>query len=179
MEGYNAIGVGERYHSPLLRVFNAIHLDDPAVSAALALRFSLKTLNDTMGPDGLVPSLLAFGRLPLFPAHEGHPTQGQRKASVTVALVEASQAACEARVNKAIRSQVPPSARLLVHLGQKVTIFRENSRRWEGPFTVTRIVRKSVWVTDGLKVETFPISAVLSVYTGAVTPTTSTYSGAP
>lgn len=125
----------------------------------------MKAINDTMGPDGLVPSLLVYGHLPRFTGHEGHPTQAKRWSTVAVALAAASQAVGEARINMELRSKVPPAAGLVVGSGGNVRIFRETSRRWDGPFTVTRIVRKSVWVTDGQNFKAFSMAVVLPIQT--------------
>lgn len=63
LEVHNAIGVGEGYHAPLRRVFNAIRIDDTEVQTTLAMRIAVMAVNDTMGLDGLVPSLLVYRRL--------------------------------------------------------------------------------------------------------------------
>ena len=67
VESHNSIGNGERYHSPLRRIFNKINHDQPSLDFEYALRLSVKSMNDTMGPNGLVPSFLVFGTLPRFP----------------------------------------------------------------------------------------------------------------
>lgn len=58
IEGHYAIGVGERYHAPLQRVYNAARLEDPSLASEPALRLAIKAIKDTMGPNGVVPSLL-------------------------------------------------------------------------------------------------------------------------
>lgn len=77
---------------------------------------------------------------------------------MATAVAEVSQVASEARNNRALRAKVPTAARLLVLLGHLDRIYRTASRIWEGPFTVSRIIRKALWVTDGTKVKPFPIS---------------------
>ena len=67
IQSHNAIGPGERYHQPLRRIFNCIVEDAPNIDHHLALQLAIKSMNDTMGPDGNVPSLLGFGFLPRFP----------------------------------------------------------------------------------------------------------------
>lgn len=106
-------------------------------------------MTDTMGPKGLVRSLLVYGLLTRLPGYHGHPTQAYGKATVESALYEAAQAVCEALNNRALRSQLPPSSHLIVRPGNKVRVYREASRFWEGPFTATSIARKNVCVTDG------------------------------
>lgn len=86
---------------------------------------------------------------------------------MSAALEEESQGTSEARINRALRIQVSPAARMLILPGDKVRIYREDTRRWEGPFTTTRIVRKQVWVPDEKAAKSFPLSAVLPAATTA------------
>lgn len=68
VEGHDAIGVGERYHQPLRQVFHKVLKDHPSIDSEIGLRLAVKALNDTAGPEGVVPSLLVFGSLLSFPA---------------------------------------------------------------------------------------------------------------
>lgn len=68
VESHNAIGIGERYHAPLRRIYLKIRHDTPSVDAEVALKLAIKAMNNTMGPEGLVPSLLLFGIVPRFPS---------------------------------------------------------------------------------------------------------------
>lgn len=61
IEAHNALGVGEWYHEPLRRVYAAVLNTDGTIRGLLVLRIAIEALNDTMGPKGLVPSLLVFG----------------------------------------------------------------------------------------------------------------------
>lgn len=115
--------VGERYHAPLTRIFNAIGLDDRLLPPPLTLPLALDSIGDNVRADGTLPSLLAYGQLPLFPGHEPNPTQETRKSTVTAALAEAAQAECEARINYALHTQVAPAACTDLKHGQKVIIY--------------------------------------------------------
>ena len=68
VESHHSLGPGERYHEPLRQVYLKIRHEFPSISKETCLRLAVKALNDTMGPEGLVPSLLVFGVLPRFPA---------------------------------------------------------------------------------------------------------------
>lgn len=68
MESHNSLGVGERYHEPLRQIFDKIITDHPQIDPEVALRLTVKSMNDLMGPEGIVPSLLVYGSLPTFPA---------------------------------------------------------------------------------------------------------------
>lgn len=109
-EGHDAIGFGGRYHAPLTRVYLAVRLYDASLPPEMSLRPTLKAINDTMVPNGLVPISLVYGRHPLFSGHEKYPTQTERTSTVASAIAEATRAASEARINRALRSKIPPPA---------------------------------------------------------------------
>lgn len=67
VEAHNAIGVGERYHAPPRRIYLAVRNSYPKLRERLGLCLSIKSMNDTMGPEGLVPSLLLFVVIPSLP----------------------------------------------------------------------------------------------------------------
>ncbi|KDN69178.1 hypothetical protein CSUB01_12252 [Colletotrichum sublineola] len=56
------IGKVERYHAPLRRAYKIFR--DEGESPTVALQLAVKAINDTAGPDGLVPTLLVFGAYP-------------------------------------------------------------------------------------------------------------------
>lgn len=96
---HNGIGVRERYHAPLRTVFNAIRLDDRTTTNELLFHLSVKAINDRMGPNGRVPSVLVFGRLPPFPGQKTSATQSDRKYAVTAAPPKSLQEAREKSIN--------------------------------------------------------------------------------
>lgn len=142
IEGHHALGMRERYHAHLRRIFNAILTVDRSFHNPCSLRLAVKAISDTMGPDGLVPISLVFGRLRRLPGHDIKPTQTESASTLAAALAKVAQAASEELMNRALRSQVPPPARMWIHSGGNVRVDREVSQRREGPFTVTRTVRK-------------------------------------
>ena len=73
VESHNSIGSGERYHDPLRRMYQKIRFSEPDIALDLTMRLSVKAINDTMDPEGLIPSLLVFGVLPRFPAFSTTP----------------------------------------------------------------------------------------------------------
>jgi hypothetical protein len=64
IESHNSLGVGERYHGPLRQIYDPIMDNSERADPVLALKVAVKTMNDTLGPEELVPSLLVFGSLP-------------------------------------------------------------------------------------------------------------------
>ncbi len=108
VESHNSIGSGERYHAPLRRVFNKIVPEDPKIDRKTALQLAVKAMNDTMGPDGLVPSYLVFGCIPRFPAVDSTvPNQKDRMNALEKARNEMATIEAELRLKTVLASRVP------------------------------------------------------------------------
>jgi hypothetical protein len=59
---HNNVGKIERYYIPLRRVFKVIRNDlRGSVSDGDILQIAVKAVNDTAGPNSIVPTLLVFG----------------------------------------------------------------------------------------------------------------------
>jgi hypothetical protein len=66
-EAHNSLGIGERLHSPLRRIYRKVKMTHPDIERTLCLKLTVKSMNDTIGEDGLVPSLLVFRIHPRYP----------------------------------------------------------------------------------------------------------------
>ena len=66
VEAHNSIGKVERYHAPLRRAYEIIRneMAGESVDRDMILQMAVKAVNDTAGPNGLVPTLLVFGAYP-------------------------------------------------------------------------------------------------------------------
>jgi len=61
---YNSVRKVERYYAPLYCVYKIISLELEDASKELTLQIAIKAVNDSAGPDRLVPILLVFGAYP-------------------------------------------------------------------------------------------------------------------
>ena len=66
VEAYWSIGLVERAHPVLRRAYKIIteELQGHRTTKEMNLQMAVKAVNDTAGPDGLVPTLLVFGAYP-------------------------------------------------------------------------------------------------------------------
>jgi len=64
IKAYNNIKKIERYYTPLRRAYKIIFLELEGISKELILQMAVKTINNSAGPDGLIPTLLVFGAYP-------------------------------------------------------------------------------------------------------------------
>jgi hypothetical protein len=66
VEAHNSVGQVERYHARLRRAYEIIQdkLEDKHIDKEIMLQMAVKAINDSAGPDGIVPTLLVFGAYP-------------------------------------------------------------------------------------------------------------------
>ena len=105
----------------------------------------IKTVNDTAGPDGIVPTLLVFRAFPRM-------SQWDALAVLVIARAEAIRNAMVAvrechvarQVTDALRIRNGPRTSHLTNLpiNSDVLVWRE-SRGWQGPFTLLAIDRET------------------------------------
>ena len=147
VESHHSLGAGERYHDPLRQVYLKIRHEYPSVKKETALRLAVKALNDTMGPEGLVPSLLVFGVLPRFPAvNTNLPDQVERMEALKEARAEAATITARLRVRKALLAKTPRNVDLVLHKGDMVRVYRETDRCYTGPYPVQRVDGTQVYL---------------------------------
>lgn len=92
VEAHNSIGIVERYHGPLRRAYSIISEELPDLAKDTALQMAFKAINDTVGPDGLVPTLLVFGAYPRITEFDApSPSISQRSNTLKKAMCNETQ----------------------------------------------------------------------------------------
>lgn len=91
---------------------------------------ALKALNDTLCPEGLVPSGIVFGEFPstlIYTDGTAYPRASleSRAHIATAARKEMEQHMAKLKVNRALGHAVPPSSDILLNVGQNVLVWRE------------------------------------------------------
>lgn len=64
VEAASSMWIVERYRAPIRRSCQIIKKEAPDVKDDYALQLAVKAINDSIGSDGVVPTLLVFGALP-------------------------------------------------------------------------------------------------------------------
>ena len=142
----------------------------PDLDPAIILQIGVGALNNTAGPEGLVPTLLVFGMAPKLPlAHIEHliPSQRQRFAAMELARREMEAIVAELRVKVAATTKTPHFEAFKP--GDLALVRRENNRIMQGPHTVESQQRATVIVrnTEGNKFD-FPVAVVRKCTPNAV-----------
>jgi transposase InsO family protein len=126
VKAHNSLGIGERYHGPLRRVYQKIEDEFPHVGPALLTQIAVKSINDTIGTNGLVPSLLVLDVVPRFPPMSiDLPKQRDRMAALAAAQMEMSAIVSENRIIAALNHNVPSSVDRTYEVGEEVLVFLE------------------------------------------------------
>ena len=71
IQSHNSLGIGERYHAPLRNTFRKLCIEYPRLRDELLLALSTNAINDTLGPEGVVPSELVYGEFPSLRSYLG------------------------------------------------------------------------------------------------------------
>ena len=93
VEAHNSIGIVKRYHGPIRHAYLIITTEIQGINKDIALQMAFKAINDTAGPDGLVPTLLVYGALPRMVEYDApSPSVAQRSAALKKAMYEIRRA---------------------------------------------------------------------------------------
>lgn len=152
VEAHWSIGIVERYHAVLRQAYKVIteDLQGTGVSKETVLQMAVKAVNDTAGPNGLVPTLLVFGAYPRMnfmdpPA----PIIAQRAASIEKAMDEIRKLHAKKQVTDALNTWNGPMVNPLhdLPLNSDVLVWREGNTghagKWTGPFKLLGIEGKT------------------------------------
>ncbi|KAK1953493.1 hypothetical protein LY78DRAFT_536072, partial [Colletotrichum sublineola] len=139
IEAHNSIGKVERYHAPLRRAYKIFR--DEGESPTVALQLAVKAINDTAGPDGLVPTLLVFGAYPrIADSSPPSPSITKRAETVKKAIEAVRQIHAKRQVNEAITTRNGPdtSKTAALPLQSPVRVWREKEG-WQGPYRLIAV----------------------------------------
>jgi hypothetical protein len=143
VEAHWSVDIVERYHAELRRTYQVIFddLNGNGISKEVILQMTVKAINDTAGPNELVPTLLIFGAYPRMhfmdpPA----PSITQRAMTIEKAMIEVRKFRAERQVADALNTRNGPIVTPILDLplNSDVLVWREgnaNQRgKWTGPF---------------------------------------------
>ena len=153
VESSNSMGVGERYHDSLRRIYNRVLASHPGHTKEVILALANKGMNDTLGPEGLVPSLLVFGViLRVSAATRSLSSQEERLLMMQTARNEMEAITARLRMKTVLRKRASKAAHMTLTEGDPVLVWRKgvkgHSSSWTGPYSVLKIEGKLITVLD-------------------------------
>lgn len=135
LESAGSMIVVERHHSPTLRAFNIIRKDAPNLEKEGALQMAVRAINDSIGPDELVPALLELCVLPpislssrAFASSILKRAAALREARKAISKQLLSKQVCDALTTRK-GSDVSEAHRTPV--GSHALIYRQERGKWE------------------------------------------------
>ena len=142
VEAHNSVGKVERYHAPLRRAYDILAAElEGMLSPENILQMAVKAVNDSAGPNGLVPTLLVFGAYPrIVEDSPPSPNMAIRAEAIRKATRELRQMQAKRQMNDALAMRNGPdiSAIHALPLQSDVRVFREG-HGWTGPFKLLSI----------------------------------------
>jgi hypothetical protein len=136
VKAHNSIGKVECYHTLLRRAYDIISLELNSSSKDLILQMAVKAVNDSAGPDGLVPTLLVFGAYPRM-TNDSPPSPPitQWAKAICKAMKEVRRFYASRQVKDALAIRNGPNVlpTLSLPIQSDVCVWREKDS-WTGPF---------------------------------------------
>lgn len=110
----------------------------------------VKSVNDSIGPDGLVPTLLVYGALPRlgFPTDRPTPPTFQRAVALRKATEAMTKHFAKTQVSSAVRTRNGPDTSDIhtAPIDSHVLFYRSELDRWDGPYALLEIKWKTCTV---------------------------------
>jgi hypothetical protein len=141
VEAHWSVGLVERAHPALRRAYQIITDECKDIHKELALQMAVKAVNDTAGPDGLVPTLLVYGAYPrMSNLDPPAPSVTDRAAAIRKAMAEIVKLRAKQTVNKALHHRNGPDTTSIrnLPLNSEVLVWRE-SGNWTGPYRLLAV----------------------------------------
>jgi hypothetical protein len=146
IEQHNALGQGEQFHCSLRRTFNKVSLDYPNVPREVLLQLAVYALNTSANAHGLVPCFLVFGTLQRLPfVSETDPVSNSDRFKIlSTAREEYERHIAEQIIACGLKTKVPSATDVIYKTGYSVYVYRDEAKRWTGPFVVQEVDWKSL-----------------------------------
>jgi len=132
------------------RVFRKVKVTYQTLEDDLVMSIAVHAVNCTVGPDGITPVVLLFGdtpKLPIANLDTVPSTQQKRFLALECARKEMLTITAQRRVSEALKRRLPKRDWFEGQEGDSVLVYREDSKKWEGPFIVHSYDgRKTVFV---------------------------------
>ena len=133
VQSHHSLGIGERYHKPLRDTYRKLKLDHPSMQRQVLLALAVKAMNDTLGPEGFVPSSLFFGEFPSLRTFIGpiipRPTLAERAHTAQAARRLMAKHLAQTRIHRALKHNTKRERSRISTLATKFSFGEKNSLR--------------------------------------------------
>jgi hypothetical protein len=135
VEAHNSVGIVERYHRPVRRAYQIITVEIPDINKDMALQMAYKAINDSAGPDGLIPTLLVYSAYPRISESNGpSPTVTQRATAIKKAIAKIHKLRAKRQVADALNTRNRPNVKAIhaLELNSLVLVWRKRNTGQSG-----------------------------------------------
>ena len=144
VEAHQSVGLVERAHPALRRAYEILSTEFNTLGVEttreMLLQMAVKAVNDTAGPDGLIPTLLVYGAYPrMVETDPPAPSISQRAAAIRKAMEEITKIRARKQVATALNTRNGPNTAGIhdTAINEEVLVWREGntgrSGKWTGP----------------------------------------------
>jgi hypothetical protein len=119
VEAYNLVSKIKRYHDPLRQAYKIIYnkLRDTKTSIEVSLQITMKTINDSIGPDSIIFILLVFGAYPRITNNSAlSPITTKKAKTIRKASNKIRQYYTKRHVEDALRIRNSPNITIIFKL---------------------------------------------------------------
>ncbi|CAL3962788.1 unnamed protein product [Diplocarpon coronariae] len=132
IKAHHSIGKVKRYHRPLRYAFEIITAKHPRLSDDKRLQMAIKAVNDTAGPNRMIPTLLIFkAYLRLTELNLLNPSVEQRAATIKKAIKEVRKIHATRKVNNALGIRNGPRTTYIHDLRLKDLVLNQTTTERE------------------------------------------------
>jgi transposase InsO family protein len=177
VEAHHSIGKVERYHTLVKRAYEIIIVELPDLDKDMALQMAFKAVNDSAGPDGLIPTLLVYGAYPRMSEFDAPaPTVTQRATAIRKAMEELAKVRAKRQVQDALNMRNGPNTDGIheLTLNSDVLVWREgnvnHSKGWDGPYKLISMDGETCVVAQPRGHVSFRSTSVKPYYAGQPDP---------
>jgi hypothetical protein len=128
IKAYNLVRIVEHYYSPLRRIYYIIIAELPDINKDMALQIAFKAINDSIGPNSLIPTLLVFrAYLYIVESNAPNPTVIKRAVALKKAIKEVKKLRAKRQVIDALNMRNRPKITTIYNLplNSPVLVWRE------------------------------------------------------
>ncbi|EED14529.1 conserved hypothetical protein [Talaromyces stipitatus ATCC 10500] len=152
VEAHNAIGKVKRYYAPLRRAYNIISAElGASVNKDVILQMAVKAINDTVGPDRIVLTVLVFDTYLCITTDSPLSALTARRAeAMRKVMAKLRCMVAERQVNDTLNTRNGPIIMETLNLapGSKVKVWRKGDS-WSEPYKVISVNGHDVTVDLG------------------------------
>jgi hypothetical protein len=141
IEAHNSVGKVKRYYHLLRRAYEILITELPSTSKDIILQIIVKAINDSAGPDGIIPTLLVFSAYPrIVKESPPSPSLTKRAQAIHKAIKEVRRVYAGRQVSDALAMRNGPSI-CKIHdlpLQSDMLVYREKDG-WNGPYKLIAV----------------------------------------